>query len=186
MQTRRIVVLVTCVLVSGCGKDGSDPSPSPSTGDPSTTVLAPTSTVARVPTLTAEPLSGVRTADLHAGLVKVGFTTAAPTTAPGFVTTTSKRNDATVSTYGKGADDVVKVIAEADKAAAATVLPAVAVATLKGTDGKRSEAWIKAELKKGPRSPTQPRSSTETFGQPHELLITSSTATLSIGRLSSN
>ena len=100
------------------------------------------------------------------------------------MTTTSKRADATVSTYGKGPDDVVKIVAEADRAVAPTVLVSVASSVVKGADAKEAETWIKAELKKGPVSPTQPRAAQATYGQqPFELLVGQATVTLSIGRL---
>lgn len=181
MQTGRIVTLAASLLAVGCNRADPGPPPPPA----STTIPAPTTTVARVPTLTADPIPEVTAAAIHADLVEIGFTTARPTTAPGFVTTTSKRTDATVSTYGTGADDVVKVIAEADTTAAPTVLPAVAATVLKRREARRAGAWLGAELKKGPKSPTEPRTSSGTYGkQPHELLITTRTATLSIGRLS--
>lgn len=148
---------------------------------------APTTTVARVPTISAEPIAGLDPATLHRKLGTIGFTTGAPTTVPGFVTTTSLRSGATVSTYGKGSTDVVQIVAEVDKAAAPPVLATVALSATSGSEARKAEAWVKAELmKKGPTSPTAPRTARATYGgQPHELLITTSTATLSIGRLSS-
>jgi hypothetical protein len=178
--TGRIVALAACLLAVGCSRGGSDPSPPPRPW----VTLAPTTTVDRVPNLTADPIAGVSTQAIHAELAALGFTTAEPTTAPGFVTTTSRRADATVSTYGTGAADVVQVVAEASTQAAPTVLPAVVVAVVKGADAKKAGAWVSAELKKGP-SPAAPRSSSATYGKlPHDLIITTKTATLSIGRLS--
>jgi len=180
------VVLVVGLLAGAgaCGGDGPDPVPPPTVG--SSTTEAPTTTVARVPTLTAEPIAGLDPTALHRKLGTLGFTTGAPTTVPGFVTTTSQRSGATVSTYGKGPTEVVKLVAEVDRAAASQVLAVVALSATTGSEAKRAEAWVKGELRKeGPTSPTEPRSAQATYGeQPHELLVTTSTATLSIGRLS--
>jgi len=141
--------------------------------------------VARVPTLTAEPIPGLDPATLHRKLGTLGFTVGAPTSVPGFVTTTSQRRGATVSTYGKGPSDVTQIVAEVDKAAAPQLLPTVALSATSGSDARKAEAWVKAQLKSSaPISPTAPRTARGTYGgQPHELLVTSSTATLSIGRL---
>ena len=63
----------------------------------------------------------------------------------------------------------------------------LALSATSGSEARKAEAWVKAELmKKGPTSPTAPRTARATYGgQPHELLITTATVTLSIGRLSS-
>jgi hypothetical protein len=145
--------------------------------------VASTTTVGP-PALTAAPIAGLGTSAFHAGLARAGFTTAPPTTRPGFVTTTSTRADATISTYGTGPADVVKVIAEADVKVAQAVLGEVATTVARGPDAKRAEAWIKAALRKGPISAAQPRAVAATYGrQPFELLVGATTATLSIGRL---
>jgi len=175
---RAVAVAAACVLAVGCRGDRS---PSPPT-TPST--AAATTTTARVPVLTGDPIPSIQPSTIHGNLQNLGFAVGAPATAPGFVTTTSTRTDATVTTYGKGPDDVVKIIAQADSAAAATVLPPVAAALLNGSEARRARIWVTAELKKGAKSPTEPRTTKATYGQqPYELLITTTTATLSIGRL---
>ena len=179
---RRALGLTLCLAAPGCEGDGAQPP-----GPPSTNAPAPTTTVARTPSLTAEAIPRLETAAVHAQLGQSGFAANPPTTTPGFVTTTSKRADATVSTYGKGPTDVVKIVAEADRAVAPTVLVSVASAVVKGADAKKAETWIKAELKKGPVSPTEPRAAQSTYGQqPFELLVAGATATLSIGRLTTS
>lgn len=178
----RAPALVLCLATLGCAGSGSKPTPS-STTSPSSTTPAPTTT-GKPPSLTAAPIAGLDAAAFHASLRKAGFTTGPPGTTPGFVTTTSTQAGATVSTYGTGPADVVKIIAEADGAAAPSVLVAVATQVAKGPEAKKAETWVKAELKKGPIGPAQPRVGTAAFAkQPFELLVTSTTATLSIGRL---
>jgi hypothetical protein len=182
MHLGRAAAATLSLVTLGCRGDGGDePAPPPSAV---TTAPSVATTVARIPALTGDPIPSLEPAGLHANLGRIGFTTAAPATAPGFVTTTSRREDATVSTYGKGPTDVVKIIAEANTAAAPTVLVSVAAAPLRGSEARRAETWVKAELRKGAIGPTQPRMAKATYGrQPYELLVTSTTATLSIGRL---
>lgn len=178
----RAPALLLCLAALGCGGGGGSPDPPPEPA--TTTTLAPTTTAARVPVLTAEAIPGIEVAAVHDPLRKIGFAREAPKATPGVVTTTSKRGDATVSTYGKGPADVVKVVAEADRAAAPTVLVAVAGVVVAGADARKAETWVKAELAKGSISPTQPRTAQATFGrQPFELLVAKATATLSVGRL---
>lgn len=144
--------------------------------------MAPTTT--RLPTVTGQPIPGLDTAAFHAAFGKTGFTQAPPTSLPGFTTTTSKRADATISTYGKGPADVVSIVAEADLPAAASILPAVVAAVAKGPDARKADAWVLAQLKQRPSSASGPRSASSTFGGlPYELLVNAVTATLSIGRL---
>ena len=176
---RRVPGLLLCLPSLGCNGEGPRP-PAP----PVTTAPAPPTTVARTPSLTAEAIPGVEAATIHGELGKIGFAADPPRTTPGFVTTTSKRADATVSTYGRGPADVAKVVAEANGAAAPAVLVSVASAVVKGAEAKKAESWIKTELKKGPVSPTRPRTAQATYGQQtFELLVRRATATLSIGRL---
>lgn len=117
----------------------------------------------------------------------IGFTSGPPKALTAdFVTTTSKRADATVTTYGRGLTDVVEVVAQAETKAAVPVLGAVATTPLSRADGTRALAWVRAEVAKGPLSATKPRSTEMTYGgQRYQLLVTSSTATLTIGRLRS-
>jgi hypothetical protein len=139
--------------------------------------------VARVPTLTAAPIAGLDAAAFHGLLESSGFTRTTSSTRPGFVPTTSTRADATVTTYGTGPADVVKIVAEADTKAAPSVLPTVAAAVAKGAEGKKAAAWLTVTLKKGPISVAQPRTATASYAsQPFELVITATTASLSIGR----
>lgn len=150
--------------------------------DASTTL--PANTTTKLPKVTGEALPGVETAAFHATMARLGFTAGAPSTMPGFVTTTSKRTDATISTYGRGMGDVVKIVAEADKVAAVEVLVRVARTVTSAVDDPKVEGWLRAQLKKGPLSATQPRTARETYGgQPFDLLVTAITATLSIGDL---
>lgn len=138
-----------------------------------------------MPNLTAEPIPGLETGSLHGGLERIGFAKSFSTARPGIVTTTSKRDDATVSTYGSGPADVVKIVAEANRDVAADVLGTVARAALTGSDARKAESWVKTELSaKAPAGATQPRTATAEYGsQPYELLVTPATATLSVGRL---
>lgn len=180
----RVPALVLCLATLGCGGSGSKPTPSSTTGPSPTTPAPATTTTEKPPSLTAAPIAGLDATAFHASLQKTGFTTRPPGTTPGFVTTTSQRAGATVSTYGTGPTDVVKIIAEADTGVAPSVLVTVATQVAKGPEAKKAETWVKAELKKGPISPTKARVGTASFAkQPFELLVTGTTATLSIGRL---
>lgn len=90
------------------------------------------------------------------------------------MTTTSRRSDATVSTYGRGAGDVVKIVAEANTPAAAAVLVPLARTVTHGRDDRRVADWLKAQLRKGPTSATQPRTARQTYaGLPFDLVVTS-------------
>lgn len=175
------IAVLLGLAVAGCGGARPEPAPPPTPVPP-----APTTTTAKVPALTAAAIPGLATETVHGTLGRIGFTQVATVGSPGFMTTTSTRKDATVSTYGTGPADVVKVIAEADTAAAPVVLVAVARTAVKGTEAGRVETWLKAELRKGPIGPTQPRTAKATYDrQPFELVVTASTATLGIGRLTS-
>ena len=60
----------------------------------------------------------------------------------------------------------------------------VAAAPLKGAEVVKAQTWVRAQVKKGPTNPTSPRSSKTTYGgQPYNLVVSASTATLSIGRI---
>lgn len=168
-------------LAAGCSRDRAEPTPSSTTAS---TQPAPETTTTRPPKVTAAAIPGVETAAFHSELAKLGFTAGSPSSRPGFVTTTSTREGATVSTYGQGTGDVAKIVAEADTKAAVEVLVPLARTVTHGADDRRVEAWLKAELKRGPISATRPRTARETYGgQVFDLLITAATATLSIGDL---
>jgi len=178
----RSSLVVFGLVAASCG-GGSRPTPATTAG-PSTTTPAASTSPARAPTLSAAAIPGLGAPSFHAGLRSSGFASTAPGGTSGFVTTTSKRADATVTTYGRGPDDVVKIIAEVGTAAALDVLATVVAAVAKGPEAKRADAWLKAGLKMGPINATRPRSTVATFAmQPFELLVTASTATLSIGRV---
>lgn len=185
---RRLAVVVACMALGGCTGDRSDPRPT-------STEPAPTTTT-RVPVITAGAIPRLTPTAIHDKLRTIGFTTTEPSASgTSFVTITSKRADATVSTYGRTPAEVAKVVAEADRPVAASVLAVVAVVALQGAEVARAQTWLTAELKKGasgpaerkgqaPPSTSQPRVAKATYGgQPYELVITAATATLSIGRL---
>ena len=183
---RRGPVLILSLVATACGRGSSNP---PSSTVPSSTTApatAPTSTtIAPIPKLTAAPIAGLDVATFHGALGKIAFAARPPSSVPGFVTTTSTRNDATVSTYGRGDTDIVKIVAEADTGAAPMVLVAVAKSVLKGAEATQAEAWLKAALKKGPISPDQPSTASAVYAkEPFDLVVNAATATLSIGRLS--
>lgn len=166
---------------AGCSRDQAEPTPPPTTAP---SERAPETTTARLPKVTAEAIPGVETAAFHAALAKLGFTAGSPSTRPGFVTTTSTREGATVSTCGQGTGAVAKIVAEADSKAAVEVLVPLARTVTHEADDRKVETWLKAQLKRGPISATQPRTARQTYGgQTFDLLVTGATATLSIGDL---
>ena len=179
----RGVGIVMCLVLVGCGgsRTGRPPAPSATTSPPPTSV-----STTRAPSITGEPIPGLTPQAVHGGLEKAGFTTGQPGGNAGFVTITSKRADATVSTYGKSAGEVVKIIAEADPAVAPTVLGTVAAVAVTGADARKAESWVKAELKQAPTGPTQTSAAQASYGRvPYELIVTAKSATLSIGRVTS-
>jgi hypothetical protein len=174
-----IGALALLSLSAGCGRDRAEPT-LPSTT--ATTQPAPDTTTKRLPQVTAEAIPGLETAAFHSELAKLGFIVGSPSSRPGFVTTTSTREGATVSTYGKGTGDVAKIVAETDSKAAVEVLVPLARTVTHGADDRKVETWLKAQLKRGPISATQPRTARQTYGgQTFDLLVTGATATLSIG-----
>lgn len=187
---RHLAVAVACMALGACTGDRSDPTPT-STG-PAPTTAEPTTT--GVPVITAGAIPRLAPSGVHDRLRAIGFTTAEPTTiGSSFVTTTSRRSDATVSTYGRTPTEVVKVVAEAERPVAATVLAVVAASPLQGAEVARAQTWLTAGLKQPPvrtskslAAPvtSQPQVTKATFGgQPYELVVTAATATLSIGRI---
>lgn len=177
---RRCLAAVVAVLaVTSCRGGRQIPTPTTASTEAVTTTAAP------VPSITATAIPGLAPAGIHDKLKALGFTTGAPSTGnASFVTITSKRTDATVTTYGRTPTEVAKVVAEADKAAADAVLRSVAAAPLKGAEVVKAQTWVRAQVKKGPTNPTSPRSSKATYGgQPYDLVVSASTATLSIGRI---
>lgn len=138
----------------------------------------------RLPAITSQPIAGLEAGAIHDDLARIGFTGGEPSGGEGFVKITSKRADATVSTYGTSPGDVVKIIAEANPAVAPAVLGKLAATAVPGLEATRAEAWVKTELKTRPTSPTQPHAARATYAKvPYELLVTSKSATLSIGRI---
>ena len=176
---RCLAAIVAVLAVTACR--GGRPAPTPTTAS----TAGVTTTAIPVPSITASAIPGLAPANIHDKLKALGFTTGPPSTGnASFVTITSKRTDATVTTYGRTPTDVAKVVAEADKAAADAVLRTVAAAPLKGAEVTQAQTWVRTEVKKGPTDPTRPRSSNATYGgQPYDLVVSVSTATLSIGRI---
>lgn len=179
----RGVGIVVCLAVVGCGGNRTVRPPPPS----STTAPPPSAvSTTRAPSITSEPIPGLTPQTVHGGLEKAGFTTGPPAGSAGFVTITSKRSDATISTYGKSPDDVVKIIAEADPVVAPAVLVPVAAVAVRRADARKAEAWVKAELKKAPTGSTSTHAAQASYGRvPYELVVTAKSATLSIGRVTS-
>lgn len=177
----RFAIGAACLFFVGCSRGGESPAPPTST----TQVPPPSTTTSRLPKATGAPLPGIEAVAFHDVLAGLGLTTGPPSTTPGLVTTTSSNPDATVSTYGRGAGDVVKIVAEADSAAAAAVLVPVARAVTSGADDRKVEVWLRAQLRRGPISATQPRTARASYGGlPFDLIVNAATATLSVGDLS--
>jgi len=178
---RCLAAAVAVLAVTACR--GGRPTPTPTPPPASTEVV--TTTTSLVPSITAAAIPGLTPAGIHDKMKAIGFDTGAPSTGnASFVTITSKRGDATVTTYGRTPSDVSKVVAEADKSAADAVLRQVAAAPLKGAEAVQAQTWVRSQVKKGPTDPTRPRSSKATYGgQPYDLVVSASTATLSIGRI---
>ena len=180
LPRRAFALFLACLVVSACGRDRGGPAPATST------TTLPATTTTRGPSVSGQAIPGVETAGFHAMLGRLGFTAGQPSSRPGFVTTTSTRTGATISTYGRGAGDVVKIVAEVDRGTAAQILVPVARTVTGGGDDRKVEDWLRDQLRKGPISATQPRTARETYGgQPFDLLVTASTATLSVGDLTS-
>ena len=179
---RGLVAVGVALALTGCAGGGPGPDP----GVTSTT--EPATTTTRAPNITASAIPGLVPATIHDKLKAIGFATSEPiTSSASFVSITSKRSDATVTSYGRTPAEVAKVVAEANRAVAGAVLSAVAAAPLKPAEAAKAKAWVKAELKKGPTKGTQPRSSQASYGkQPYELLVGPATATLSIGRITAS
>ncbi len=184
---RGLVAIGVAVALTGCAGGGPGPSPT-STTAPEPVTTTTTTTTTKVPTVTASAIPGLVPATIHDELKAIGFATSeAVTSSASFVSITSKRSDATVTSYGRTPAEVAKVVAEANRVVAGPVLSAVAAAPLNRAEAAKAEAWVKAELKKGPTKGTQPRSSQASYGgQPYELLVGPATATLSIGRITAS
>ncbi len=177
---RGLVAIGVTLALTGCAGDGPGPGP--------TSTTAPATTTTRVPNVTASAIPGLVPATIHDKLKAIGFATGEPvTSSASFVSITSKRSDATVTSYGRNPAEVAKVVAEANRAVAGPVFSAVAAAPLKPAEAAKAQAWVKAELKKGPTEGTQARSARASYGnQPYELLVGPATATLSIGRITAS
>ncbi|MEO5680101.1 MAG: hypothetical protein ABIS47_10570, partial [Acidimicrobiales bacterium] len=99
---RCLTVVAASLAVTGCRSHRSS----------TPREVPPGSSTARAPKITAQPIPGLEAPDLQSRLTGIGFTGGPPNTAVAdFVTTTSKRADATVTTYGRGLTDVVEVVA---------------------------------------------------------------------------
>ena len=183
---RGLVAIGVALALTGCA--GGGPGPDPGPGPTSTTAPEPATTTTRVPNVTASAIPGLVPATIHDKLKAIGFATGEPiTSSASFVSITSKRSDATVTSYGRNPAEVAKVVAEANRAVAGPVLSAVAAAPLNPAEAAKAQEWVKAELKKGPTKGPQPRSSQASYGgQPYELLVGPATATLSIGRITAS
>jgi len=179
---RGLVAIGVAFALAGCTGDGPGPGPT------STTAPEPATTTTRVPNVTASAIPGLVPAAIHDKLKATGFATGEPvTSSASFASITSKRSDATVTSYGRTPAEVAKVVAEANRAVAGPVLSAVAAAPLQPAEAAKAQAWVQAELKKGPTNGPQPRSSQASYGgQPYELLVGPATATLSIGRITAS
>ena len=179
---RGLVAIGVALALAGCAGDGPGPGPT------STTALEPATTTTKVPNVTASVIPGLAPATIHDMLKAIGFATGEPvTSSASFVSITSKRSDAAVTSYGRTPAEVAKVVAEANRAVAGPVFSAVAAAPLKPAEAAKAQAWVKAELKKGPTEGTQARSARASYGnQPYELLVGPTTATLSIGRITAS
>lgn len=181
-----VVVVVASLAVTGCRGGATAPPP---TTAPATPVSAPSpsetaTTAPTPPSISAAAIPGLTPAAIHDKLQAMGFATSGPVSnGPSFVTITSTRADATVLTVGPTANEVTQVVVEANRPVAAAVLATVTGVILAPAEAKAAAKQLGLELKK-PTSATEPRSSTATYGaQPYALLLTSSTATLTVGRI---
>lgn len=186
MHGPRLLAVVVAAALTTTGCRGGETAP---TAAPATTVSAPSTsetapTARKLPSISAAAIPGLTPAAIHDKLRAAGFTTGGPVSnGPSFVTITSTRADATVVTIGPNANDVTQVVVEANRPVAAAVLGTVTGVLLAPAEAKAAAKRLGVELKK-PTSVNEPRSSTATYGaQPYALLLTSSTATLTVGRI---
>ena len=103
---RGLVAIGVALALTGCAGDGSGPGPGPGP----TTAPEPATTITKVPNVTASVIPGLVPATIHDKLKAIGFATSEPiTSSASFVSITSKRSDATVTSYGRTPAEVAKV-----------------------------------------------------------------------------